>query len=120
MHYQIAIVKLSSTRAFKTEESKEKLLSFSLPNGPRRILVYYQPRDDPLAPIDEKNEDETYDADDVNTYIPGLKILMLLSFLYQLQYPHHNNKYLALITIKVKIIWSCLIFDKFQKNVYEQ
>jgi dynein heavy chain len=76
--FNIAEAKVS--RAFKTEESKEKLLSFSLPNGPRRILVYYQPRDDPLAPIDEKNEDETYDADDVNTYIPGLEEQVFLTF----------------------------------------
>ena len=55
-------------RAFKKEESLDKLMQFQRPNGPRRIFLYYQPRADPFAESEEKKE-----GDEVDLLLPGLE-----------------------------------------------
>lgn len=66
------------SRSFKTDDSKEKLLNFSLPNGPRRILVYYQARFDPLAALEEKGD--MISEPDETTHVPGLEAEVFLTF----------------------------------------
>jgi len=55
-------------RAFKKEESLDKLMQFQQPNGPRRIFLYYQPRVDPFAESEEKKE-----GDEIDLRLPGLE-----------------------------------------------
>ena len=67
-------------RAFKTEDSRNKLANFALPNGPRRILAYYQTRLDPSIALENNDDSTTTPETEDSTYVPGDEAEVFLTY----------------------------------------